>query len=79
MRTRCTALVFILFALLACAGAAAQDAEVAWNARFARNVKAAEQQDFITGMNRGNADHAEAAMDLLNFAQAMSQQATPHA
>lgn len=55
--------------------AMALDVEVAWNARFARTVGAAEQQGFIAGMNRESADHAEAALDLLNFAQAMSMQA----
>lgn len=55
--------------------AMALDVEVAWNARFARNVKAAEQQGFIAGMNRESPGHAEAALDLLNFAQAMSMRA----
>lgn len=51
--------------------AMALDVEVAWNARFARDVaKSTRQADFVASLNPG---HDGAALDLLAFAEAMSR------
>lgn len=53
--------------------AMALDVEVEWNAHFARTAKSAEPQDFIAGIDRESSAHADAAADLLNFAQSMAR------
>jgi hypothetical protein len=53
--------------------AMALDVEVEWNAHFERTAKAAKPQDFIAGIDRESSAHADAAADLLNFAQSMAQ------